>query len=232
VGAKLSGYHDWLGPDAVAVILDRAEYQDLDTLWEAAEDEARTQLIAVETVLECAEVETSGMADFHTAEFIENVENGVQLLKRLKQWLDLQGVLRRRNLLPFVLVPRHVALKHGSAEKLSLFTHLRQAQEAFVFGAPFAAVALMRSILETTLKSNYYSSGRNLEHVIENCSSLPPGASKAALHRLRKLANDILHVDKQTVTLPENLEKELLVLFRVLRDLIESAPTLPSTNSE
>ena len=49
---------------------------------------------------------------------------------------------------PLVLIPRHVSKSHGEAEKLSLLTHLQQARDAFVFGVPFAALALMRSILK------------------------------------------------------------------------------------
>ncbi|MEQ1889105.1 MAG: hypothetical protein ABL951_07990, partial [Alphaproteobacteria bacterium] len=76
---------------------------------------------------------------------------------------DLQGVLRRLRLVPFVLIPRHVANRHGDNEKLSLFTNLRQAQEAFIFGVPFAALALMRSVMEVTLKTHYQAPGVNLK---------------------------------------------------------------------
>jgi hypothetical protein len=54
-----------------------------------------------------------------------------------KTTLDLGDVFRRLDLVPFVLIPKHVSDHHGSQEKLSLLTHLRQALEAFVFGVPF-----------------------------------------------------------------------------------------------
>jgi hypothetical protein len=126
---------------------------------------------------------------------------------------------------PFVLIPRHVSQHHGEAEKLSLLTHLQQAHDAFIFGVPFAALALMRSILETTLKKHYHATGKDLEQLIDNSRDLPRGASKQSLHRLRHLANDILHFEKEKVRLPNDSERELLSLLNVLRVLIEGAPT-------
>jgi hypothetical protein len=52
---------------------------------------------------------------------------------------------------PFVLVPRHILDVHGGKKPLSLLIHLQQAQEAFVFRAPLAALAFMRFILEVVL---------------------------------------------------------------------------------
>jgi len=63
------------------------------------------------------------------------IQDGIAAWERLKQdtGFDLQGVFRRRALVPFVLVPRKVAAKHGSAETLSMLNNLRQAHDAFVF---------------------------------------------------------------------------------------------------
>ena len=103
--------------------------------------------------------------------------------------------------MPFVLIPRHVSKHHGETEKLSLLTHLQQAHDAFIFGVPFAALALMRSILETTLKRHYQTRGGDLEELIDNCRDLPRGAFKINLHRLRRLTNDILHFEREKVQL-------------------------------
>ena len=59
---------------------------------------------------------------------------------------DLADVFRRRMLVPFVFFPRHVAARHGAPEKTAIYQSLQQAHDAFVFGLPFAALALMRSI--------------------------------------------------------------------------------------
>jgi hypothetical protein len=76
-------------------------------------------------------------------DFRECIEDAMAAWQRLKHdaGFDLQGVFRRRELIPFVLVPRHVAAKHGSAEALSMLKNLQQAHDAFVFGAPFARLS-------------------------------------------------------------------------------------------
>jgi hypothetical protein len=114
---------------------------------------------------------------------------------------------------------------NGDAEKLSLLTHLQQAHDAFVFGVPFAALALMRSILEVTLTKHYRAEGKDLEEKITHCRNLPPGAPKCDLHKIRRLANDVLHFNNEQVRLPQDFERELLTQLDVLRALIERAPT-------
>jgi Domain of unknown function (DUF4145) len=154
--------------------------------------------------------------------------------KRLKDeaGFDLRGVLRRRALVPFVLFPRHVAAQHGQAEMLSIYENLRQAHEAFIFGAPSAALALMRSILEIVLRDHYGAQGdlQLYERINRSRRLLPSSANAEALHRLRMIANAVLHLDNETKEAvpklgPIELEKEILRLLRVLRDLIEGAPS-------
>jgi hypothetical protein len=145
--------------------------------------------------------------------------------------LDLRGVFRRRALVPFVLFPRHVASHHSQSEMLSIYQNLRQAHEAFVFGARFAALALMRSIMEVVLRDHYGANGKDLSERVSNSRKLlPKTANVAALHRMRKLANAILHLDNEkNETVPKlepvQLEKEILSLLSVLRALIEGAPS-------
>jgi uncharacterized protein DUF4145 len=50
-------------------------------------------------------------------------------------------------------------------------------------------LALMRSILEAVLRDHYGAEGEDLSERINQARQLPSGASVAALHRLRKLAN-------------------------------------------
>jgi hypothetical protein len=201
----------------------------LDIRWESADDDALEQARAIEEIIFLAEEEV-GMegrefADGHR----ERLEDGLAAWARLREetGLDLRGTFRRRELVPFVLVPRHVSRKYG-ANPLSLFTHLQQAHDAFILGLPFAALALMRSILEIALKNHYQAPGEKLAERIERCKDLPQGASKAALHRLRHLANDVLHFESERVRLPKDMEKDLLQLFHILRALIESAPVYRS----
>ncbi len=83
----------------------------------------------------------------------------------------------------------------------------------------------MRSVLEATLKAHYRAPGKDLKERIENCEGLPHRCSKLALHRIRNLANDILHFENERIRLPEDFERELLRLLNVLRSLIEGAPS-------
>ena len=105
--------------------------------------------------------------------------------------------------------------------------NLQQAHDAFVFGATYAALALMRSIMEAVLRDHYRAEGKDLNDRIYNARSrLPPRANAAALHRLRRLANAILHLDpEKDEGLPSldevKLEKEIISLLFVLRALIE-----------
>jgi hypothetical protein len=198
-----------------------------DILWKNADEEAKEQASALEGAIEFAfEQATDDWRDFGES-FKASIEEGSSAWDRLKQetGFDLQGVFRRRELVPFVLIPRHVSDHHGDKETLSLLTLLQEAHDAFILGVHFAALALMRSVLETTLKKHYQAPGKDLKERIDNCDGLPHRCSKIALHRIRNLANDILHFEKDKIRLPDNFERELLRLLNVLRALIEGAPS-------
>lgn len=154
--------------------------------------------------------------------FVEKVEDGIVEWKRLTRTLgfDLEGVFRRRLLIPFVLIPTHISKLHGDTETLSLFTLLQQAHEAFIYGVPFAAIAVMRSILETVLKEHYKASGKTLDELVDNVRGLPRNIHRAQLDRLRRLANRVLHNDNRE-ELPKDFEREIIGHLYVLRDLIE-----------
>jgi hypothetical protein len=70
-----------------------------------------------------------------------------------------------------------------------------------------------------------YSHGEDLRELIDNCRGLPAKAPKPALHKLRHLANDVLHFKKPQVRLPKDMEKEMLYLLLLVRIVIEGAPT-------
>ncbi len=143
---------------------------------------------------------------------------------------NLEGVFRRRELVPFVLIPRHVAKHHGSKEKFSLYEYLRQAHNAFVYGSPYAALALVRSLLEIVLRKHYRTSGKNPEELIIDAKALPRRANRQGLHRLRLLANKVLHsgpVKADMLRVPESEQEwdfEIISLLTMLRRLIEEAP--------
>jgi hypothetical protein len=212
-----------LGPSQLP--LEKSSRAEVD--WAYADYEAREQVAAIEAAIEFAVEEVKGDQEGFEERFINRIEEGSSAWGRLKgeMGFDLQGIFRRRELVPFVNIPTHVSNKHGENEKLSLLTHLQAAHEAFIFGVHFAAMGLMRSVLEVTLKVHYRAIGNDLKERIENCETLPDYCSKAALHRIRILANDILHLESERVRLPKDFEKEVLRLLNVLRALIEAAPS-------
>ena len=206
--------------------LPRADFQ-----WESADDEAEEQAGGIREAIDFAQfnVDQEHRWNEDQEDFINRIQEGVAAWERLKQstGFDLRGVFRRRALVPFVLVPRKVAARHGRTETVSMLKNLQQAHDAFLFGATYAALALMRSIMEAVLRDHYEAEGKDLSERIRSARGrLPPGANEAALHRLRKLANAILHLDRERDEgLPSmedvNLEKEIVSLLFVLRALIE-----------
>lgn len=225
LGIVLSSFLPELGSGEASRI-PKAELQ-----WDIADDEASEQAGGIEDAIELARYKVENDGDYLDPEFAQKVEEGVAAWDRLSSdtGFDLRGIFRRRALVPFVLVPRRVAAKHGSAETPSMLKNLRQAHEAFVFGATYAALALMRSILEAVLRDHYRAEGKDLNERIQNARDrLPRGAGEPVLHRLRKLANAILHLDRERDEgLPKmdevQLEKEIVSLLFVLRSLIEGA---------
>lgn len=145
--------------------------------------------------------------------------------------LDLEGVFRRRGLVPFVLFPRHIANQIEGLDKALVYRLLYEAQNAFVFGSSFASLALMRSIIELILRDFYKVTGTKLDELIQNArNALPTEANKTILTRLRLEANAILHSDHDELKRKMNrdhigLEKEIVRLLHAVRSLIESAPS-------
>lgn len=212
---------------ATAPIGSEAERQ-----WEFADGEATCQAQAIEDAIDFARDQVADDWREFPDGFREGIEDGAAGWERLKQdaGFDLRGVLRRRSLVPFVLVPRHVASKQGSSDVISLLRNLQQAHDAFVFGTPFAALALMRSILEAVLRDHYGADGVDLSARINRAKpQLPRAANASALHRLRRIGNAVLHLNPlKGEELPrysaEEFEREIVALLFVLRALIEGAP--------
>lgn len=203
-----------------------------DVRWANAEDTAFEQTDAIEQAIDFANDQISQRWRDFSEEYRDQVEDGIRAWRRLKTnvGFDLADCLRRRNLVPFVLIPRHVAKKYGDTEKLTLLKSLQQAHDAFVFGAPFAALALMRSIMEAVLRDHYQVPGKNLKERIHNAHRrFPKAINEHWLERLRLRANSILHFNAGAYdTLPEvddvELEKEIISLLFVLRAMIEETP--------
>lgn len=201
-----------------------------DSQWNDADNDARERAAAIEKVFEHINSAIDDDQNLDNDSIYELTE-GIVSWGALKSevGVDLRGVFRRRELIPFVLVPRNVAQKYGESETPSMLTNLRQAHDAFVIGAPYAALALMRSTLEVVLRDHYHAEGDNLAARIQHAHDrLPMGVNLAALNRLRELANAVLHLDGRKARAfkrlnEKELEKQIASLLLVLRNLIEGA---------
>lgn len=143
----------------------------------------------------------------------------VQVWSRLKAscGLDVSGVLWRRRAIPHILVPSHVSKRYG-AGRASLYRRLHDASRAFVFGAPLAALAMQRAILEEVLRELW---GAPKGHIRE--ANLPDLQFDARASRLRRLGNEVLHEDPEKMS-ADQIERSIVENFILLRQLIEIAP--------
>ena len=197
--------------------------------WNIDDRFASDRTAHIEAAIDFAEFKADDLED---EDYQADVRSGVDSWRELRQnvGLDARGAFRRRALFPRILVPRHVASKHGSAEPLPLYTLLQQAHDAFVFGAPYAALALMRSILEKILRDHYGGTEDRLDKLINQAFRF--GRQKDDLHHIRKLVNAILHWDDEKSEWEKRFfsdtvevqEKSVVLHFLVLRKLIEEAP--------
>jgi hypothetical protein len=155
---------------------------NLELLWDNADEDAQAQTKAIEQVLDFAHFNIDQKHRDFADGLSDAVEDGLAAWDRLKKVtdFDLRAVFRRRALVPFILVPNHVAQRYGESERRSLYALLRQAHDAFIFGLFAAAIALMRAVMELTLRDHYLAQGEDLKDCIENCPNLPRGAPKLA----------------------------------------------------
>lgn len=177
-------------------------------------DQAEEDAHAIEHVIDFAsshrEVDDFGDLDW--------VDGGLRAWDRLKvAGLDLQGALWRRRAIPHVLVPSHVA-KHYGASRASLYRRLHQAGRAFIFGAPLAALALQRAVLEEVLRTHWGS-----ERGVIRDANLPDLSWDSRATRLKRLANEALHSDPETLS-ADQLDRAIIENFLLLRLIIEHAP--------
>lgn len=167
------------------------------------------------------EFDDSGIANIY--------EIGAQALDHFQQviGIDIQRAFDRWDSLPAVFVPKHVSDKHGLTAKDSLFALYEQAVRAYVAGAPVAAIALCRALLESVLKDHYLrkvdTRGENMEGLIEIAVARYDFLQPTKLHALRLDANKILHrfAERQ-----QHADDDKIVLghLKDLKHYIEKAP--------
>jgi hypothetical protein len=139
---------------------------------------------------------------------------------RIKAGFNLIDVLAPLELVPFVRIPTEISKAHGSAETISLFKRLEDAQRAFVFGCYLACAALQRAILEDMLPP-----GARVPPRINSADI--PLPLKSRLHEINQLARDALHADRRDKMERVEMRDLLMKLVRglhTLKELIEMAP--------
>jgi hypothetical protein len=160
------------------------------------------------------------------------VEEGQLAWQYLVQTIgfDAEGTFRRHKLIPWTFVPQHVSNRHDHpgdpSARASLFRHLHEAHTAFMFGAPYAAIAMCRSILELVLREHYGAEGDDLNDMIK-CATryLPHRVNPLILHKLRIRANEVLHYKAEELRHSNiNIETEFRAFLLALRSLIEGVP--------
>jgi len=142
--------------------------------------------------------------------------------------LDLVAVSDRWRRIPVTYVPDHVSTAGGD-QAGSLFALLDDAMRAYVCGAPHAAIAMCRAVLERLLAAHY---GRGdivsdkLDNLIDLCAQRYTWVAKKkqSLHGIRRLANKSLHSPTDISILGKENEGILLAAFADLKFLIEKAP--------
>ncbi len=203
----------------------------LDNDWDNADFEANQLSINIETAFEYTQqqLENDRHIDIDPdGEY--RIQDGIDSWEKLKRStrFNFQNIMRKRSLIPFVLMTREVTSKYGNTKKLSMIRNLQEAQDAFIFGANYASIAMMRSIVESVIRDHYKIDGKNLKERIQNLiEKFPNEQYLVSLDRLRKLANSILHLDNDEgiSLLPDaekELEKEILRHLIVIRRLIEN----------
>lgn len=124
-----------------------------DRRWEHADLNAKIAADLIEKVIGFARVHAFDVEEPLEPDYSISAEQAVEMA--IDYWeglrdeigFDLADVFRRRRLVPIVFFPRHIAARHDAPERTLIYQNLQQAHDAFVFGVPFAALALMRSIM-------------------------------------------------------------------------------------
>lgn len=150
---------------------------------------------------------------------------------------DLEGVFRRWRKVPVILMPAHVSNRHGLDERGSIYELIDDAVRAYVFGAPAAAMAMCRAILEMLLKEHYgleyqetRADGRKRDKPLGELIVLAEERyhflRSKPLRKLAHKANTIMHSHSQNGPLSEDDERSIVRFLETIKFVAERAPEL------
>jgi hypothetical protein len=154
--------------------------------------------------------------DDNVFEFLDEVELSWNRLMTVVGF-DIREAFWRRSAIPHILFPSHVS-NHYGPDHDSIYRRLFEASRAFTFGAPLAALAMQRAVLEQLLKGHWGSAKGWVRD-----ANLPSLTLDARAERLKRLGDKALHGDPEKLSVDE-LDRQIIRNFLLLRDLIETAP--------
>ena len=149
-------------------------------------------------------------------EWVDDAQRSWERLKRVVG-LDVEGAFWRRAAIPHILFPSHVS-NHYGPESASIYRRLLDAGRAFTFGAPLAALAMQRAVLEELLERHWGSP----KGIVQG-ANLPSLSHDARATRLKRIANKAMHGEPEQLTAHE-IDREIVKNFLLLRELIEAVP--------
>ena len=163
-------------------------------------------------------------------EFIANTYLiGIEALEYFQNTIGIhiQSTFNRWNGLPAVFVPKHVSDRHGITANEGLFALHGQAVRAYVAGAPAAATAMCRALLEMVLREHYLrgqvATNESLKEVIDIAAAKYDFLPASKMHKLRVSANKFLH-DYRNAKERSGEDEFILGLLKDLKFYIERAP--------
>ena len=154
--------------------------------------------------------------DDNDLEFLDEVELSWDRLTKVVGF-DMKGAFWRRSAIPHILFPSHVSSHYGPGHA-SIYRRLFEASRAFTFGAPLAALAMQRAVLEQLLERHW-----NAERGHPSDADFSEQSQSSRAHRLWRFGNAALHREIDQLKTDE-LECEVIKNFLLLRELIEQSP--------
>ena len=144
--------------------------------------------------------------------------------------VDIDSIFRRWDEVPVILIPAAVSNKHGE-EKGSLTELLDGAVRAYICGAPAAAIALCRAILEMVLKDHYITDPKDRTRVDKSGKVRDKGLGDLILtaekrYGLRRLDLDRLKLAGDAILHPDGSvspadKKTIIEYMLTLKTLIQ-----------
>jgi hypothetical protein len=206
-----------------------------DTYWETTFDPSRHDgAAAIRNLLALAMDEAQFRKDNASDEaddFVSNTHGiGIEAFEYFEKviGIDVASAFRRWNMLPAVFVPKHVSDRHGLTEKGSLYALLGEAIRAYIAGAPAAAIAMCRAVLEVVLRDHYLRGevdGKDkLGVVIHLAAARYEFLCERKMRGLSDTANKVLHDYAGSGAIALEDDQAILKHFKDLKYYIEKAP--------